>query len=225
MGLLIAVKSCHKDRRMGCHDIIRATWGQNLGPNVILKFFMGQNPEVREATPLRSDELVVDCADDYNSLPHKTRAICQWVLGKNVSNVFLCDTDTYVKVNKLLTCGYGRYDYVGKIDKEPGQTFPYTAIGRAGVSTFIPECYPWASGGLGYFLSRDAAQEVADMFPIGWAEDLWVGQVLGPEIAKGHLSCLSIPRNTYSLHHPQHGEIYTMEVMADWMNKMHMESK
>lgn len=225
MALLIAVKSCHKDRKAGCHDIIRATWGKSLGPNVVLRFFMGKNPDEREATPLKSDEPVLDCADDYNSLPHKTRGICQWALSKNIGYVFLCDNDTYVKTNRLLTCGYEHYDYVGKIDKEPGQTFPYTAVDRAGVSTFIPQCYPWASGGYGYFLSRDAFQEIADVYPIGWAEDLWVGQVLGPEIAKGHLSCLTLPARSYSDHFPSSLFKCGYDPKSGWMEQKHAENK
>jgi hypothetical protein len=209
MSLLIAVKSCRADLDRGCHDVIRATWGQALRGKATVRFFVGHtgsdyfmgHPKA-DARTLQSDEVVVDAADDYNSLPHKTRGICGWAITKNIDHVFLCDNDTYVNGGKLLTCGYERYDYVGKIDKPLGETFAYDAIDRAGVVESIQECYPWASGGYGYFLSKTAAFEVADSYPHTWAEDLWVGQVLGPEIMKGNFAAMSLPAGSYSQHFP-----------------------
>lgn len=210
MSLLVAVKSCRADLDRGCHDAIRATWGEALrGRGVLVRFFIGHtgtdyfmaHPKA-SARLLQSDEVEIDAADDYNSLPFKTRAICHWATGKNINHVFLCDNDTYVKSNALLTCGYQNYDYVGKISKPLGETFPYDAVARNGVVTHIPNCHPWASGGFGYFLSKDAAFTIADSWPATWAEDLWVGQILGKEMARGELRGLDLPANTYSMHFP-----------------------
>jgi hypothetical protein len=214
----------------GCHDVIRSTWGQDLRGKALVRFFVGHtggdyfmaHPKA-DAKSFKSDEVVVDAADDYNSLPHKTRAICQWATTKNLDHIFLCDNDTYVNVAKLLSFGYQRYDYVGKISEPLGETFPYKTVDRSGIEEYIPRCYPWASGGFGYFLSRKAVFEIADTYPKGWAEDLWVGQVLGPEIARGNLCGLSLPAGSYSHHHPQHGEIYKIEQLKEWMEKMHKE--
>lgn len=230
MTLLIAVKSCRADLDRGYHDIIRATWGQDFRDrNVLVRFFVGHtgadyfmsHPKA-DARALKSDEVAVDCGDDYNSLPFKTRAICHWATTKNVDHILLCDTDTYVNAGNVLSCGYHRYDYVGKISKPIGETFPYDAVDRNGVVDHIPECHPWASGGIGYFLSREAMFLISDTYPHGWAEDLWVGQVLGAEFAKGNMLALDLPEGTYSHHFPQHkyGTGYKPEYK--WMETMHL---
>jgi len=219
--LLIAVKSCQRDLKLGFHDVIRTTWGKDakaLGIDV--RFFVGA-----EAIPYQSDEVHVKSADDYNALPYKTRDICRWANGKMVDYVFLCDTDTFLVPSKMLMCGFEKYDYVGKIDKTPGVPFPYVAVGREGQQENHPKCYSWCSGGYGYFLSRKAFQEVAFEHPTSYAEDLWVGQVIGPMIAKGEMTVLTTPINAYSWHHPQHGEIYTLDAMKGWMEKMYVEQK
>jgi hypothetical protein len=218
MSLLVAVKSCLRDLDRGCHDVIRATWGQNLRSS--LRFFVGAEPNSRSSHILKSDEIQVEAADDYHSLPFKTRAICQWAYPKNITHLFICDTDTFVNVNKLMSCGYERYDYVGKISRPIGETFPYEAVNRSGVPQSISECHPWASGGFGYFLSREALGLVADKFPNTWAEDLWVGQVLGPHFQKGELLALDLPANSYSSHFPstQFGGEY--DPKYQWMEMM-----
>ena len=232
MTLLIAVKSCRADLDRGCHDVIRGTWGQALRSKAMVRFFVGHtdsdyfmsHPKA-DARTFQSDEVVVDAPDDYQSLPHKTRAICGWAITKSIPHVFICDTDTYVKAAKLLSCGYEGYDYVGKIDKPLGETFPYDATDRNGIVEHIPECYPWASGGFGYFLSRNAAFEVADSYPKTWAEDLWVGQVLGREIAKKEMSALSLPARSYSEHFPAAAYQQGYDPVFRWMETMHAENK
>lgn len=230
MTLLVAVKSCREHLDRGYHDIIRGTWGQDLrSKNVLVRFFVGHqgtdyfmsHPKA-DARTLKSDEVVADSADDYNSLPFKTRAICHWATTKNIDHIFLCDTDTYVKANRLLTCGYQRFDYTGKISKPIGETFPYDAVDRRGITTHIPECHPWASGGFGYFLSREAMFLIADTYPEGWAEDLWVGQVLGPELAKGNMHARDLPANDYSSHFPstKYGAAY--DPALKWMETAHL---
>ena len=231
MTLLIAVKSCRADLDRGCHDVIRSTWGLALRGKAMVRFFVGHtasdyfmaHPKA-DARTFSNDEVVADAPDDYQSLPHKTRAICGWAITKNVSHVFLCDNDTYVNAAKLLSCGYEGYDYVGKIDKPLGETFPYDAVDRNGIMEHIPFCYPWASGGFGYFLSRNAAFEVADSYPKTWAEDLWVGQVLGREIAKGNMSARSLPAGNYSLHFPSAQFKQGYDPKLNWMQEMHAKT-
>jgi hypothetical protein len=226
--LLIAVKSCRQDLDRGYHDAIRATWGQALRGRAIVRFFIGHtatdyfmaHPRA-DARTLQSDEVEIDAADDYHSLPFKTRAICSWATTKNISHVFLCDTDTYVNAGKLLSCGYERYDYTGKISRPLGVTFPYDAVDRSGVSHRIDNCHPWASGGFGYFLSKSAASLIADTYPKGWAEDLWVGQVLGPEIQKGWMIARDLPANTYSMHFPSARFGSGYDLKFGWMQAMH----
>ena len=197
MKLLICVKSCQADQDRGLHDAIRATWGKDakaLGIDV--RFFVGAS-----FTTHQSDEIHLKCDDDYNSLPFKTREICRWANGKTFSHVFLCDTDTAVSPRKLLASGFEKFDYAGKIDRTLGVTFRYESVSRDGLRETLTRCYPWASGGYGYSLSRQAFTTVTQEYPTTWAEDLWVGQVLGPMIAAGDMTALNMPRGSCSEHY------------------------
>jgi len=221
MKLLIAVKSCQRDLKLGFHDVIRSTWGKDakaLGIDV--RFFVGA-----EATPYQSDEVHVKSADDYNALPYKTREICRWANGKMLDYLFLCDTDTFLIPKKMLECGFDKYDYAGKISQPVNKPFRYEHTGREGHKEYHERCYPWASGGYGYFLSRKAFQEVAFEHPMSTCEDLWVGNVIGKLAAAGEMSILSTPANTYSWHHPQHGELYSLEPLKTWQEQMYQEHK
>ena len=183
--LLVAVKSCHRDRKAALHDAIRSTWGKDFGTSAVLRFFMGKNPDERDGTPLSKDEIVLDAPDDYLGLPHKTRSICQWALAKAIDSIFFCDNDTFVKPQKLMQLPFRELDYGGHFHKgkdEINTRFDYQD--HAGT---YPQSYPWCSGGMGYFLSQKAAREVAATYPTVWAEDMYVGQVMGPLIAKGEL--------------------------------------
>ena len=235
--LIIAVKSHFGAIESGAHDAIRSTWGQALRGRAEVKFFLGRpsydiggmsrslHPTAQNSYIPKSDEVILECPDDYHSLPLKTRAICKWATDKHVDHIFLCDNDTYVNPKKILTCGYQMYDYAGKISRPISETFPYDAVDRDGVMTHIENCYPWASGGFGYFLSKLAIQKVADKYPKTWAEDLWVGQVLGVEIIQGNLLALDLPAGTYSQHFPsaKYGRGY--DPSLNWMQSMHAENQ
>ncbi len=74
MRILIAIKSCHKDRIAGCHDEILSTWGvKALEEEMSLKFFLGGGDSHS------AFEVVSDCPDDYDSLPLKTQKILRMV--------------------------------------------------------------------------------------------------------------------------------------------------
>jgi hypothetical protein len=207
--IAICVKSCHADLDRGCHDAIRSTWARDLRASGIeTYFFMGADAKMSETRQLRrlvSGEVVLDCKDDYMSLPMKTKRICQWAQGKTFSHIFLCDTDTYVFPGPFI-CGYAEVfrteaDYAGYfLGREPGGP-PFTYTDAQGT---FGETYPWASGGWGYFLSRNALTEVAAFFPKVWAEDLWVGQILGPPISvTKRMKGLNIAQNTITEHFPK----------------------
>lgn len=218
--MIIAVKSCQANLERGDHDVIRSTWGKEakaLGIDV--RFFVGA-----AAKPYKSDETHLKCPDDYDGLPYKTREICRWANGKMVDYIFLADNDTYLIPRKMLETGFEKYDYVGKIDRDPKVPFAYEASSRERYLK-LDKCYPWASGGYGYFLSRKAFQEVAFSTPTTWAEDLWVAQCLGPQITEDEMTALSTPRNIYSYHCPQHGEIYDGKVLKDWLEQMYRDNR
>lgn len=187
MKVLLAIKSCARDAENGFNDAIRDTWLRGLtGANYV--FVLG-----RGARHTKPDELILPCPDDYYGLPYKTKSLLQWSVGQDFDYTFLCDTDTYVHTPRLLHSGFANSDYVGWFNGPVG-------INRA----VYGRCYAWASGGSGYWLSKQAAKLVADADPMGPGkfqlpqcicpelkipcEDLWVGQVLGPEIEAQHLS-------------------------------------
>lgn len=220
MKLLIAVKSCQHDLERGDHEVIRQTWGKDaeaLGIDV--RFFIGRPLVGASEKPHLPDEIRVNCDDDYHSLPYKTREICRWATVYD--HIFLCDTDTCVWPKKLLSCGFESYDYVGQITKPFGQTFYYNAPNRDGVPEIHNSCYGWASGGIGYFLSRKAVLKMINEIASSWAEDLWVGQVLGPLIAKGEMRGLNLLGGTCSIHFPSPKYSQNYDPKFGWMEQVY----
>jgi hypothetical protein len=175
MKMLIAVKSCEKDKSRGAHDLIRETWGQDVSAaGGELKFFTA-----RSGTP-DLDEVIVNAPDDYAGLPYKTREIVRYALANNYDYVLLCDTSTVIFFRHLMAYDFMNYDYIGCWGME--KQGPFLQIiqaedGRNCPTTRILDCYPWAAGP-GYILSRKAMKIVAENEPTVWAEDCWVGQVL-----------------------------------------------
>ena len=179
MRLLIAIKSCERDCQNGSNQAVRDTWA-NYFPAVDIRFFVG-----RGRLDLLPDEIRVDAPDDYNGLPLKTRGIAEWAARNCYDFTFLCDTDTFVRP-ELLTCGFEKYDYAGYYHDRniAGRMFTEYKDDRHQV---LRNGYWWASGGVGYFLSKRACEAIAAATPTHWAEDLWVGQVLGAMHHRGQL--------------------------------------
>jgi Galactosyltransferase len=192
--LAICVKSCHRDLDAGFHNAIRSTWGKDakaLGIDVF--FFVGRDPSQQDTRISRryiSGEVVLDCDDSYDDLPKKTRRICQWLNGKIYSHIFLGDNDTFVRPNLLSKTGFENFDYYGwpHANTQFGMA-PFRYTDDRGIEH--KECRAWASGGIGYFLSRKAAQFIAVTPPSHWAEDFYVGQTLAPEIDNKTLKAFS----------------------------------
>ena len=171
--LLIAIASCNRDSKNGFNQAIRDTWLKDASVNY--KFFLGSG-----STDPREDEIILNCPDDYLSLPQKTLEILRWALKEGYDYIYKCDTDTFVMPEKLLESGFENYDYVG------------TFNGDLGIPNFVySSLYSWASGGSGYCVSKKSADIILREGVTGKAmcprlhipcEDLWIGQVLGPGI-------------------------------------------
>jgi hypothetical protein len=225
MKLVICVKSCQNDMERGDHDIIRQTWGadaKNMG--VVVKFFVGQrHSDDRTALKYEADEALLSVKDDYASLPFKTREICARMVGKVLDGLFICDTDTFIDVLRLMATGMENYDYAGFFHDQTKGTLSYDAIDRDGNHEPHTNIYNWASGGYGYFLSMRAAEMVADSYPSSWAEDLWVGQVIGAEVADGTMTVLNLRDQKVSEHFPstRFHRGYDIEQGHPWMQRMY----
>lgn len=187
--LTVIVKSCSRDRNLGFHDVIRETWGASLAAlGVNVRFaFADPTTVVRESDEINFPE----CPDTYLGLPTKTWYISLYANRKGFQHVFLCDNDTLINPEKLVSCGWESYDYAGYFcrgQEEVGKTFYYKDhMGQ------YPNCNTWTSGGLGYFLSNKALRFVAAEPPTIWAEDMYVGQVIGPKIRSGEIKAAHIP--------------------------------
>src|SRR6185295_16188656 len=117
-------------------------------------------PEL-EAPELAGRYLLLPGPSDYRSLPQRTRAFCQWAISRDDWDyLFMCDDDTYVSMSRLV-----RYpltaDYIGS-EWTPGVRY--------------------ASGGAGYFLSRKAAEVVAEhLTQKEGPEDMYVRDALASQ--------------------------------------------
>ena len=222
MSLLIAVKSCNKHRVAGYNEVIRQTWGRDVKFPSNLFFFHGG---IRLDNDVRLDEVFVGEPDNYDGLPKKTRAILRWFLRGPEPHIFLCDTDTYVIPSKLEKCGYENYDIAGR----------YGTIWPIGTTKDITDdrgvarrnVHPWPSGGVGYFLSRRAAQIVLDTPINTWAEDYHSGQATGPHIQSGELKAIDLPNFEceVSWHFPRRIYKQVYDLKFNWQAKMYAEHR
>jgi hypothetical protein len=223
MSLLFAVKSCQADRMRGDHQVIRDTWGRDIKDGDLRFFVGGRIPDGEQ----RADEVGLNCADDYHSLPYKTREILRWSVTQGYDRTFLCDTDTYVIPSKLMKTDFQKFDYFGVNGRELGVTFPYHAPDRDGNRWFLPHCYPWASGGFGYSLTKKASLFIVNSEPNIWAEDLWVGQIMGPLYKTGQITMANVNQleGQATWHFPQHVYQSGYDPRFGWMEKMYREQR
>lgn len=193
MRILIAISGCHSFEANGCHQVMRETWLPDVArvPDLDYKLFVGhgpcgfgrQNTSAQNPYPfgssdgyqagaeLPADVVQVDCLDDYGHLTYKTQESLRWAAARDYDFVFRCFPDTYVRVDRLLACGFQDHDYHGDF---------------RGEATHHPN---YTSGGPGYWLSRKAYQHLLDAPILGvwrddltvYVEDLWVGRILVPK--------------------------------------------
>lgn len=104
------------------------------------------------------DTVVLDCPDDYESLPAKVIEFFSSALGTfSFRWLFKCDDDTYVALDRLAALPSDEFDLIGN-----------EFLDHRGAP----------SGGAGYFLKRDLVErivELTDLQTTG-AEDLIVGE-------------------------------------------------
>jgi Galactosyltransferase len=215
--LMVAVKSCQADKARGCHEAIRRTWGGELKRlGVETRFFVGADND--NYVKYESDEVSLRCEDTYDELPFKVREICKWGYGKTASHIFFTDVDVCVFAKNLLSSDFEDADYVGRFhEQKPNLVTRREILGRDRKET-IERCYNWASG-YGYFLSRKAMGEVAQAFPKTFAEDVFVGQVLGPLNATGEIFSKHLVK-TVAIYHNENGNSSSAvyDPNGDWMN-------
>lgn len=136
---------------------VRDTWWKDVeahSHHVDAKFFYG-SPYLGTAA---ADEVVLDTGNDYASLPYRTQGICRWALKNGYDYLYKCDDDTAVYVDRLI------HEII------TGVVGDYAGCENSGICT----------GGPGYILSKRSMEAVAKAgCPEHWAEDCWVGRVIG----------------------------------------------
>jgi hypothetical protein len=184
MRCLIAISSCGDFERNGNNQAMRETWLPDLlkfpywgtGYHAVdYKFFFG----VGQDAPMLKDSVILpDLPDDYGHLTYKTQASLRWADAQGYDFVFRCFPDTYVRVERLLSpnCPFFLYDYYGDFRGDPSTN-----------EVTHQRAQNYASGGPGYWLSRRAFELLLEAPVLGvwrdeitpYAEDLWVGNILG----------------------------------------------
>jgi hypothetical protein len=154
--IAVGVVTCAQNwnRRVTCSRTwvprVRAHAGTQL-------VFVNGEPDLERPYRLDHDTLICRCGDDYDSLTRKTQLLARWMLDDTTCDyLFKCDDDTYVHSSNFAEFEPNGHDYIGC---------------HAGGS--------YASGGGGYFLSRRAAELVAEAELDDTAEDRAVGNLLG----------------------------------------------
>jgi hypothetical protein len=169
--VLIAILTCHKNRHRA--DAQRRTWIQDIH-GADYRFFLGRG----DGSP-QSDEVWLDCEDDYWNLPDKTKKMCSWALAHRYDFIFKCDDDVLVFPDRLLKSGFEKYDYSGWLSR----TFL-----REDAKAYYDKPRPCA-GGFSYWLSAKAARIVSLEewhVSLDFAEDRFVGNTLAQHGILGH---------------------------------------
>ena len=179
MKYLIAISSCYDFEKNGNNNALRRTWLQDVAQfkGLEYRFFFGIGQGAESTDRLKHDCILLPFVeDDYGHLTYKTRASLGWALNRDFDFVFRCFPDTYVRVDRLMKCGFKDYDYFG--DFRGDAKVNMLEHGRA---------QNYASGGPGYWLSKRAYSLLVNAPVLGvwrdeitpYTEDLWTGNILG----------------------------------------------
>lgn len=161
MKILIAISSCEKFEYN--HQSMRDTWlaeATSLGMDY--RFFLERDANTKP------DAVVTD-SDDWG-MTDRLKAKLKWALSRDYDYVFSCFPDTYARPDRMLRCGFDKYDYFGCVYKHPG-----------------PSSTPYCQGGAGYLVSHEV-MDIVSKEPFSYLnDDCWLGDVLhGKKIRRGH---------------------------------------
>jgi hypothetical protein len=199
MNILVAIKSCHKyvDRRKAQAE----TWLPHLATDY---FFILGKPRLVDA-----DSLSCNVSDAFADIAPKIKYACLYALDNKVDFMFVCDDDTYVRPERLLSSGFEKHDYVGHM-RTDGLDY------NKGI--------PYAQGSA-YWLSARAMEIVAQS-PImgpGIIDDGAVGQALIDKVPFTHdWRYKPGPYPTIEeLPHPENNVISCHKCLPDLMRTAH----
>jgi len=175
---LIAISSCYDFEKNGNNNAMRETWLPDIVhfPGLQYRFFMGHGQGAQSAELNPDSVFLADVPDDYGHLTYKTRSSLRWAAEHGYDFVFRCFPDTYVRLDRLMTCGFTEHDYYGDFRGDPSTN-----------EVTHQRAQNYASGGPGYWLSKRAYTLLLDAPVLGvwrdeitpYTEDLWTGNILG----------------------------------------------
>ena len=180
MNCLIAISTCWDFELNGNNDALRLTWLPEAERFADVRFLVGTGQGAERTlldVGLPADTVLLpEVPDDYGHLTYKTRASAAWALERNYDFLFRCFPDTYVVPERLFACDFAKYDYYGDFRGDPSTN-----------EVTHQKAQNYASGGPGYSLSQ-AGFSLLPYAPVTgvwrdditpYAEDLWVGNILG----------------------------------------------
>lgn len=182
MEILLGIFSCHKYQYSSQDSLIRDwfsrpvvdrvqairdTWLKDV--TMDYKIVKGRGNEAFR----KSDELFLNCPDDYLHSTEKIRALIRYTLDQGYDYLLKIDDDVYVYWDRLMQ-NVPTADYVG------GGPFGGPVGGISG-------CY---ASGMTYWLSKHAMETLMACPAGSWAEDRWVGESL----KKKGIQCVFDPR-------------------------------
>ncbi len=204
MKLIIGILSCeaYATKRRA----IRATWLSQPLPRGVLALFLVGRPGLQPR--IDGDLLYLNCSDTYEGTPYKTCAFIQYCLDHwRFDHLFKCDDDTFVAMDNLLSYDVSQKDYVGAFTgsrdsfnrtwhfgkcTDPAAEVPYNG----------PWVAPYASGGMGYFLSYAAARVVvAKASP---AKEIYEDKMVGDILHTYGFKASNDPKSFQRTHNPDH---------------------
>jgi hypothetical protein len=249
MRTLIGIISYMGDAENGKHQKIRDTWGKDVSASgADLFFFIGRRddePHRPKYCP-KADEIPIKweqfkdckhgwwesiegcCVDFWQLL---VKEILLWSIQNGYDYSFLCENDTFLVPQKLMSCGFEKYDFSGHFinggKKYPWpEDFPFhppqDSIILGG------EKYSWPEPGVGYFLSKKAAKIIIDAPSDHFSMGMYAGQVLGPYIHRGEIIKAHLPNfidvvswhyRTQQILHPIIGFGYPDD--SNWQKEMY----
>ena len=115
MKIALAIKSCHRyaDRRQSQLD----TWLKTVDTDFF--FLLGDAPTeynwngVTDALYCRARGSFAPVSDAFADIAPKVLHAVEYALADNVTNLVVCDDDTFIHWPRMMESGFERFDYLG----------------------------------------------------------------------------------------------------------------
>lgn len=154
---VILIVSCKADQDRGYNDAIGETWLKQWPNQIQHVFLLGKG-----CSQICDDELVLSVSDERDGIAYKVQSGLHWALETGYTHMFVCFTDTYVHIPRLLDSDFTIGHYIGNFTSHPHEKW---------TNAF------YAHGGAGYWISRDFAKILMHDRPTHNSDDVWIGSM------------------------------------------------